>query len=451
MKSYYSPKSWSILIRQNRMTNKLSPSQAHLIVKDYIKIKKGTHSIFNTVKDLLVWRKIKWRNTPSKLKNKYDRLWKELYKWKEIEYKKNVFLERDKLRKHRKLPEWKYEKFVKKLPRGWYQTYEAECKQEWKKVELKKGRFYYYKKAMKMKTKSKAPEKDPSKYKLTAKKRYELLYEEYDLVIHVDGKSMEDQEWIWKNNKIKLEAKWLSIGVEAKSGIIVWIWVEKSHNKTNVWKIFKQICEVIEKTFWKEKKICFITDAGWEYLSNKDLRWLNIVDKEITKLTEYLRKKGHGWRITRRPEDNSFVENKNDYIERACLDNKEIMWVDMNGLMCLMEKFLEVNNKYLKGSKGAFRGLWKTGEENIKERFGEEKGKERIKQLHVQRIEKLHKIKYKYKNHNIISILYLFKKHVRPVQKTVKNCVSYDFWMMHPKSVDSSTLFFVCWSNVKTS
>ncbi len=438
MKSYYSPKSWSCLIRQNRMTKKLSPPQAHLIVKDYIKIKKGKHSTFETVQDLLVARRIKGRNTPNRLKNKFDKLRKELKGWEEINYEKNIFLERDKLRKHRELPRWKYEEFVKKLPRGWHQTYVAECEQEWKKVELKKGKYYYYKKAMKTKTKSKAPEKDPSKYKTTAKERYGLLYDDYDFVIHIDGKSMEDQETIRKNNQIKFESKWLSLAVEAKSGVIVWIWVEKSHNKTNAWRIFRQICEEIEEIFGKDKKICFITDAWSEYLSNKDLRGLDIVEKERTELAEYLRRKGHCWRITRRPEDNSFVENKNDYIERACLDNKEIMWVDMHGFMSLLDKFLWLNNRYLKGSKKAFRGLWKTGEENIKERFGEEKGTERIERLHVQRIEKLHRLKNRYRKHNIISILDILKKHVRPVKKTVKNYVIYEKWRMHPKSVDSS-------------
>jgi hypothetical protein len=77
--------------------------------------------------------------------------------------------------------------------------------------------YYYYKKAVKGKTNSFAPSKKPMKYKENAKERYENLYKEYDLVIHIDGKSMEDQEYVWKNPKLKFDAKWLSLGVEAKS------------------------------------------------------------------------------------------------------------------------------------------------------------------------------------------------------------------------------------------
>jgi hypothetical protein len=36
-------------------------------------------------------------------------------------------------------------------------------------------------------------------------------------VVHIDGKSMEDQIMIRKNPKLKYEAKWLTLAVEAKS------------------------------------------------------------------------------------------------------------------------------------------------------------------------------------------------------------------------------------------
>jgi hypothetical protein len=74
---YYSKKSGSTLIRQNRMTNKLSPPQAYEIVKDYLKIQAQNHSTFNTVKDLLDARKIS-RNVPSKLLKKFHILWNDL-------------------------------------------------------------------------------------------------------------------------------------------------------------------------------------------------------------------------------------------------------------------------------------------------------------------------------------------------------------------------------------
>lgn len=56
---------------------------------------------------------------------------------------------------------------------------------------------------------------------MVAKEWYEKLYASYDLVIHVDGKSMEDQINIRKNPKLKQQVKWLTLGVEAKSGVIV--------------------------------------------------------------------------------------------------------------------------------------------------------------------------------------------------------------------------------------
>ena len=69
-----------------------------------------------------------------------------------------------------------------------------------------------------------------------------------------------------------------------------------------------------------------------------------------------MREEKHGRRITRRPEDNSFVENKNDYIERVCLDSYEIEDCDQYGFACLLDNFLERNNSFLRGCKKSFRG-----------------------------------------------------------------------------------------------
>ncbi len=92
-KYYYKFKSGKTLIRQKRMTKKLSPTEAHLIVKDYIKIQAGRHKVFRTVKELL---KARWisRNVPSKLVTKFKLLWWELYTTEKIDYRKNIFLER---------------------------------------------------------------------------------------------------------------------------------------------------------------------------------------------------------------------------------------------------------------------------------------------------------------------------------------------------------------------
>jgi len=78
--------------------------------------------------------------------------------------------------------------------------------------------FYYYKQATKKDVKSIVPSKKPSSYKHeTAKERYTKQYEDYNLIIHLDGKSLEDQERVWKNPKLKFSYKWLSMAVEAKS------------------------------------------------------------------------------------------------------------------------------------------------------------------------------------------------------------------------------------------
>jgi len=42
-KHYYTPKSGKVLARQKRMTKKLSPTEAHVIIKDYVKIQASRH------------------------------------------------------------------------------------------------------------------------------------------------------------------------------------------------------------------------------------------------------------------------------------------------------------------------------------------------------------------------------------------------------------------------
>ena len=104
--------------------------------------------------------------------------------------------------------------------------------------------YYYYKDATKKSLKTRAPSKKPSDYKhQSAKEWYEKQYEEYDFVIHLDGKSMEDQERIRKNKILKFSYKRISMAVEAKSWAIMWIRLEKSHNKTNACMIIKEISE----------------------------------------------------------------------------------------------------------------------------------------------------------------------------------------------------------------
>jgi hypothetical protein len=78
--------------------------------------------------------------------------------------------------------------------------------------------YYYYKESTKKDQKSLTPSKVPTTYKQkTAKERYDKEYEQYDLIVHLDGKSMEDQERVRKNNKLRLVVKRISVAVEAKS------------------------------------------------------------------------------------------------------------------------------------------------------------------------------------------------------------------------------------------
>lgn len=442
--SYYSKKSWSTLVREERMIKKFSPPQAHVIVKDYVKILAWEHSTFSCVKDLLNARNIS-RNAPSKLKKKFDLYWSELHEVNIINYDINVFLERSKLRKHRTLPDTEeYKRFVSIYPRWWYQTYVGWCEQQEKIAKLKEWMFYYYKDATKQETNSSAPNNKKRSSKISAKDWYRLLYKKYDLVVHIDWKSMEDQENIWKNPRLKFEVKRLTLAVEAWSWITLGIWVERSHNKSNAMSIFKQICEQVKVHFGEDKKICFVTDAGSEYVNNKDLRWIDITDKDTGKLATYLAWLGHGRRITRRPEDNSFVENKNDYIERACLDNREILTCNSYGLMCLLDEFIERNNRYLRWSKKSFRGKWITPEENIQQRFGIESWRSRVAWFHVQSVEKQYKLSDDYRNIWILGVLKKLQWHTKTMKRQSKNCFFYTIGSMHPKSLDSS----ICWLQV---
>jgi len=115
-----------------RLTNKIEPTKRHTIVKNYLALWSSS-SPFSSVTDLASTFRI-GRNLPCKLKNRFDQLRKEIHPSQPIDYTKNIFLEREKLRKHRKLPHIKqYKKFVKSYPRWWYQSYDARCTQKWNK------------------------------------------------------------------------------------------------------------------------------------------------------------------------------------------------------------------------------------------------------------------------------------------------------------------------------
>ena len=437
MKHRYKKKSWSELIRQNRYTMKLWTLERHTIVKNYLAVKKWTWSI-GSVWELCKIYKVS-RNVPAQLLKKFNALREDLHPWEEINYNKNVFLEREKLRKHRELPGiLTYKEFIGKYPRWWYQSYVAWCRREWKEVEIKEGMYYYYKEWCKQEQASRAPIKKERAKTVTAKEWYDKLYEDHDLVIHIDGKSMEDQERIWKNRELKMSYKWLSMWVEAKSGMIVWIWAEKSHNKSNALKIVKEICEHVKNSLWKEVKICFITDAWSEYVNNKLLRGIEITSLDTSKIAWYLREKGHSWRITRRPQDNSFVENKNDYVERVCLDYVGIEKMRKKEFIEHLEWFMERNNLYLTWSKKSYRGKI-TPLENIVGRFGEKAGESWVKWLHAMPIEMMYSIPRTYEKRTLATLLYELRPRLKLLNESKGEVkISLDV-SMHTKSLDSST------------
>jgi hypothetical protein len=114
------------LIRKKRMIKKLDSYTRHSIVKNYLALKNGTGA-FGSVSSICKQFNVS-RNVPAKLLSKFKALRAVLYVDKEPDYTVNIFLQREKLRKHRKLPEAKsYKAYVKRYPRAGYQSYDAHC------------------------------------------------------------------------------------------------------------------------------------------------------------------------------------------------------------------------------------------------------------------------------------------------------------------------------------
>lgn len=97
-------------------------------------------------------------------------------------------------------------------------------------------------------------------------------------------KSLEDIPTIQSNPSLSLYLKRISQVVEIKSGAIIKLATEKSHNKTNAFLIIKEIVETCQSIFGSSVKILFITDVWSEYLNNKKLRWMTVksLDSSLT-------------------------------------------------------------------------------------------------------------------------------------------------------------------------
>ena len=438
--NHFTKLSWASLRSRKRMTRKLDAHARHAIVKNYCAILQWKSS-FWSVSELIDKFKIH-RNLPRKLLDRFMTLRKELYPDKEIDYTINVFLKRDKLCKHRSLPiSEQYKNFVKHKPRAGYQTYIAECAYNWEVPELKEWMYHYYKQATKTAMNTRKPYKTPTLYKrMSAKERYENQYETYDFIIQLDWKSLEDQEYVWKNSVLKMAYKRISMAVEVKSWIVLWVRCEKSHNKSNSLIIIKEICGFIEKVFWKWKRILFITDAGSEYLNDKKLRWIEVTDLDTSKLVDFLRWAWHSLRITRKPQDNWFIENKNDYIERSCLDDSRIETMSKKDFLEHLDGFLQRNNIFLPWCKKSFRWYWITPLENIQKRFWIMEWVQRVAWLHCSPIETMYWLPREYEQKSLFELIYIARPllHTYWLKKTNLRFEPF-LYTLHTKSLDSSS------------
>jgi hypothetical protein len=262
---------------------------------------------------------------------------------------------------------------------------------------------------------------------------------------------MEDQERVWKNNELRLAVKRISVAVEAKSWLILGLWLERSHNKSNALLMIKEICAHIDLTLWEWKRILFITDAWSEYLNKKELRGIEVTDLDTSRICDFLRERKHSLRITRKPQDNWFVENKNDYIERACLDDISVKEMTLRAFVEHLERFVQLNNFFLRWSKKSYRTKGVTPHENIQWRFGVEGWEKYVRGLHCSPIEQLHKLPTKYVHTELCSLLVKVKEWlpmVAPRQRPKTYRMARK--AMHPKSIDSSPHCRTCyWQRIR--
>ena len=443
-------KNHPLVKKKKALKGKMLPITRHNIVKYYIAYKANkSSSPFNKVDNIAKKYNIS-RSHVYKLKNKFNKLWEELHPWEPIDYSINVFQERDKLTKHRvnldrrkKINKLLYD-FIKRYPKWWYVTYKATLNQ--KEVEdiylYKESTFKYYKPIV---LKELWIEKNKKAYKKKqeasyAKRFFNSLYKQYDVIINIDWKCLSDIPMVQKNPAIATIFKRITMAVEVKSWALVKAWLEFSHNKSNAFKIVKDIVTTIEEVFGPDVKILFLSDAWSEYLNKKELRGLEITDLDTTKMAEYLSNKGHGWMITRFKQDNGFIENKNNYIETACLDNYEIMNMNKQEFVNDIQRFIDVNNSYLESTtKTVFRGKWNTPKDNLISRFGEKKAEEFLSLINVEYLWGRLKVPREHENHTSLELLMEIYPHLHITSKQ-----DIEFKKVLPFSLDST--FFIIFS-----
>jgi hypothetical protein len=234
--------------------------------------------------------------------------------------------------------------------------------------------------------------------------------------------------------------KRMSMAVEVKAWCVLWVRLEKSHNKSNALLILKEICSQIELYFWCWKKILFITDAGSEYLNDRNLRWIEVTDLDTSKLVEFLKWKWHSLRITRKPQDNWFIENKNDYIERACLDDKRIQYMNTIQFIEHVDEFIQRNNLFLQWSKKSFRWKSITPVQNLQSRFWDLSALQYTVWLHCYPIELIYSLPRAFERIPLCKILQTIRPFLMTyrLNKNKKIDIHPLVHTLHTKSLDSS-------------
>lgn len=415
---------------------KLNPDKKFRILQLYIEtIEKWNKAAFNSVKKLADHFNIE-RTRPSKIKKAFDKLWHEFFPLSKIDYSFNIFSYRHKHTFHHfDISSSKFDNltdFLTKFPRAWYDTFLAYSSQAWSPTDIPKSTFIYYKPIILQsllipyKQKSYKHKKEASR----AKDFFNDLYKLFDFIINLDGKSLEDIPNIQKNFNLSMFYKRLSQAVEIKSWAILNLSIEKSHNKSNSLRIIKEITHTLKSIFWNHIKILFITDAWREYLNNYKLRWLFVSDLDSSWIAKFLKEYDCELLITRFKQDNWFIENKNKYIEIACLDNYQIQSMNSSQFQNTLQSYVDLNNFFLKASnKFVYRWIWLTPLDNLASRFWLDKAKQLLSSICVSYIDKFNKL------NEPVSKLTLFE-----INSIIKPFIGFDtddslyFKKMWPKS-----------------
>lgn len=394
---------------------KLSSEKKFRILTLYIQHINGNKT-FKSITHLANHFKINPKR-PSKIKSAFDNLRFKFYPNKPINYSINIFSIRNNLTFHyRNNLSNKQLKlltnFIKLYNRAWRNTYSSYLSQHWfQDFIVSKSTFIYHKPIIcsKLWINYKHKQYHNKKQASQSKSFFNNLYKHYDLIFNLDWKSLEDIHTIQSNPSLSSYFKRISQIVEIQSGTIIKLTTEKSHNKTNALFIIKDIIETCQSIFGNNIKILFITDAWSEYLNNKKLRGLVVTSLDSSWIAKYLKNNNSDLMITRFKQDNWYIENKNKYIEIACLDNPSICSMDKTQFIESLQSYMDLNNNFLKWSnKFVYRWFWNTPRDNLISRFWQEKTDRFLSNLSVNHIESKHKLDDRYSKLSIFSLTQLF-------------------------------------------